>query len=140
MVNTRTWKTQSFSTWRQISYKFENVWYFMHVLATCDIIQVGILLQRHYIFLLPIYKLVISNKILVSLHIPQVKCHSVTFLQTGVWSFIFWWLILLDSILIGTSFKDQQMNSLKNILSYYVWQEYIYLNSLAGKFIWLQPG
>ena len=56
---------------KEKSHKFENFGWFAHVLATCDPIRAEIVLQRHYIIVVPIYKLVISDKVLVFFATPR---------------------------------------------------------------------
>ena len=82
VVNTHTYTTNTqFLSQRQFSLKFDNYGWFRHTLATCDIIWVEIPFQRHYIFIIPIYNPVISDKC----HMPssivttQIKRHPVTF-------------------------------------------------------------
>ena len=55
----------------------------MHCLATYDPIRVEIILQNHYVFNILIYKLVISDKILVFIVTHQVSWHPVTGLAYG---------------------------------------------------------
>ena len=50
----------------------------MYVLANCDPIRLEIILQHHYIFLIPIYKRIIDDKILVFIATPQVNWYPIT--------------------------------------------------------------
>ena len=50
-----------------MSHKFENLGQFAHILLTCDLIRVKLILQHHYIFIIPIY-----------IDTPQVNWYPVT--------------------------------------------------------------
>ena len=57
--------------------------YCMHALSTCDPIRVETIHQHNYNSLVPIYKLVVSNKVLFFIATPQVNWHTVTGFSYG---------------------------------------------------------
>ena len=87
--HTHVTKTEFFIL-KKNSHKLENFWWFVHVLSTCYHIRVEIILQRNYNFITRIYKLVVSNKVLIFFTTSQVKWHIVTNFHMRVLQLILW--------------------------------------------------